>query len=140
MSKLVVDSCVVVKWLVAEPGSEAARQLLDPYEAGHLEFLAPDFVYAELGNILWKKVRRQSSTMEEAERALAVLRQLRFQLVASADLIDEAIRVGIAYDQSPYDCLYVALSRRAGCPLVTADEKLVLKVAGAYPQVVLLAD
>ncbi len=140
MSRLVVDSCVVIKWLVAEPGSEAAKQLLGPYGAGHLEFLAPDFIYAKLGNILWKKVRRQTITIEEAERAPAVLRQLRLQLVASADLINEAMRIGMAHDQSPYDCLYVALSRRAGCPLVTADEKLVRKVAGAYPQVVLLAD
>lgn len=140
MSKLVVDnSCVVIKWLTEEPGSQAARQLLGPYETGHLELLAPDFIYAELGNILWKKVRRNLNTKEEAERAINILRQLRFRLLASADLIEETLRIAFDHGQSPYDCLYVALSHRFGCPLVTADEALVRRVGRAFPRVVLLA-
>ena len=58
MSKLVADSCVLVKGLVAEPGSAAARQLLEAYFVGKLELLAPDFVFAEISNVLWKKARR----------------------------------------------------------------------------------
>jgi predicted nucleic acid-binding protein len=54
MKTLVVDASVVIKWFVPEPGSAAARQLLGQDH----EFYAPDFLFAETANVLWKKFRR----------------------------------------------------------------------------------
>jgi predicted nucleic acid-binding protein len=45
-------------------------------------------------------------------------------------------------DHSPYDCIYLALAIEAGMPLITADAKLVRKLAGTpyEGRAVLLAD
>ena len=62
---LIVDANVVIKWHVAEVHSDAAlRWLGDDVPALHV----PDLVFPEVGNILWKKVRRGDLTGEEARR------------------------------------------------------------------------
>ena len=61
-SPLVVDASVVIKWHVAEVHSDAALRLLgDDVPALHV----PDLVFPEVGNILWKKVRRGDLTEEQ---------------------------------------------------------------------------
>ena len=54
-SPLVVDASVVIKWHVEEVHSAAARELLDD---GGPEMHAPELLLPEVGNILWKKIRR----------------------------------------------------------------------------------
>ncbi len=46
MSRLVVDSSVVIKWFVVEPYSTEARRVLNDYQAGGLTLLAPDLLHA----------------------------------------------------------------------------------------------
>jgi predicted nucleic acid-binding protein len=57
--KVVVDSSVVIKWFVEEPYVVEAHRILEAYETGTLLLLAPDLLYAEVGNIIWKKHRFQ---------------------------------------------------------------------------------
>jgi predicted nucleic acid-binding protein len=54
VSTFVVDASVVIKWFVPEVHSDAARRLL---ERSH-QYVAPDLLYAETANAIWKKVRR----------------------------------------------------------------------------------
>ncbi len=138
MSELVADSCVVIKWLVDEPGTAGADKVLDAYSAGSLRLLAPDLMDPEISNVLWKKVRRNLLTLEKAWQAFEIFRRYRFTVTPAGELLADAMQIAFDYDQSPYDCLYVALSHRAGCSLVTTDEKLVRNVGHAFPQVVLL--
>jgi predicted nucleic acid-binding protein len=49
MSKLVVDASVAAKWLVTEPLSDKALDVLGSSD----ELYAPDLLLAEVGNILW---------------------------------------------------------------------------------------
>ena len=62
---LVVDANVVIKWHVAEVHTDAALRLLRD-DAPELH--SPDLVFPEVGNILWKKVRRGDLNEEEARR------------------------------------------------------------------------
>lgn len=55
MPLLVVDSSVAVKWFVVEPYSDQAISILEDYSKGTTTFLAPDLIYPEFGNIIWKK-------------------------------------------------------------------------------------
>jgi predicted nucleic acid-binding protein len=71
MTRLVVDSSVVIKWSVPEVHSADALRYLDP----DLERDAPELLLAEISNILWKKVGRNELTREEAERITADLGQ-----------------------------------------------------------------
>jgi predicted nucleic acid-binding protein len=57
MDKIVVDSSVAIKWFVVEPFSTEAHRILDEYQTGTLTLLAPDLLYAEVGNVVWKKHR-----------------------------------------------------------------------------------
>lgn len=69
MRKFVVDVNVAVKWVLPEIHSDAANRLLnDQYE-----LLVPDFFFPEIGNILWKRVRRGETTLEIAQQSLSVL-------------------------------------------------------------------
>ena len=73
MNACVIDASVAVKWYVPEVYSEEALHLLAAREKGEVQFHVPDLFASELGNILWKKVRR--GVLEEKE-AREIARQL----------------------------------------------------------------
>jgi predicted nucleic acid-binding protein len=50
MDTVVVDSSVAIKWFVVEPHSIEAHYMLEAYQTGTLTLLAPDLLYAEVGN------------------------------------------------------------------------------------------
>jgi predicted nucleic acid-binding protein len=51
VSDFVVDASVAVKWFVPEIYDAQALRLL----SGSHQLVAPDLLYVEAGNILWKK-------------------------------------------------------------------------------------
>jgi hypothetical protein len=64
VSLFVVDAGVVIKWFVPEIHSDATRRLLsEPHE-----YFSPDLLSPEVGNVIWKKVRRGELTAEQGER------------------------------------------------------------------------
>jgi predicted nucleic acid-binding protein len=140
MTPLVLDSGVAVKWFVAEPHAAEAGRVFDEYLAGNLTLLAPDFIYAEFGNILWKKQAFQGYNPADAQRIVDEFRtQITLTLASTADLLDDAYRIAVAHKRTVYDSLYLALGVRAGCRSVTADEKLVNAVGAHFANVVWLA-
>jgi predicted nucleic acid-binding protein len=66
MEPVVVDSSVAMKWFVPENHSADARRILTGYQAGELTFLAPDLIYVEVGNVVWKKHRLQGLDYADA--------------------------------------------------------------------------
>jgi len=54
MDTVVVDSSVAIKWFVVEPYSVEAHYIIEEYQAGTLTLLAPDLLYAEVGNIVMR--------------------------------------------------------------------------------------
>jgi predicted nucleic acid-binding protein len=138
MPNVVIDSSVAVKWFVAEPYSAEARRILGEYQTGMLNFLAPDLIYAEVGNIVWKKHRFQGLAAADARAIIQAFLGLRFSLTPTADLLADAYPLAVTHQRSVYDAMYLALSVREGCRFVTADEKLVNAVSGAFPDVIWL--
>jgi Hydantoinase B/oxoprolinase len=65
----VSDASIAVKWVVPEHSSERAPLLHD------YGLVAPDLLFAECANILWKKVRRGELTKEEADIAAQTLEE-----------------------------------------------------------------
>lgn len=140
MGKLVIDSSVVIKWFVPEPYSQEAQYILKAYQAGTLMLLAPDLLYAEVGNIVWRKQRIQDITPDEAQTIIEEFQNLIFAKTSTADLLEDAYRIATAQQRTVYDAMYLALSVREQCQCVTADEKLVNAVKTAYPNVIWVAD
>ena len=89
MSGFVVDASVAVKWFVPEALSDEAVSFLDSPR----ELLAPDLLYPEAGNILWKKVGRGEIEARDARDILAALVRVPLSVVPSSTLV-EALREG----------------------------------------------
>lgn len=139
MANLIIDSSVAIKWFVPEPYSIEARRILNDYQAGRLSFLAPDLINAEFGNIVWKKHTFQGLSSLDAQAILANFRKLAFTFSPTSTLLEEAYRLAVTYHCTVYDTLYVAMSVREKCQLVTADEKLVNAIGPAFSNIVWLA-
>ena len=140
MKKLVVDSGVSIKWFIKEEYSSEARMILDKYEKGETEFLVPDLIYSEFGNIIWKKHVFQDFPLAEVDSTIADFKQISFILTPTISLFDATFQIAVKYKRSFYDSLYLALSTKENCAFVTADEKFYNAVRQDFPQMILLAN
>jgi predicted nucleic acid-binding protein len=134
LTRFVVDASVALKWVLPEDHSESAARLL----VEGLELWAPDLVWSELGNILWKKWRREEIPGERVPTFLRVLQSFPVQIHPSEELLDEAWAIARDFHRSFYDSLYLALAVSQGCPLVTADRRLYNAVGGASSRLPIL--
>ena len=116
---LVVDASVVTKWVLAEDGSDRANALRDAPR-----LIAPSLLAAEVGNALWKAVRRGDLTREDAIATLRSLLGPFDDLVPGEALHTRALELAIDLRHPIYDCFYLALAERENTPLVTADSRL----------------
>ena len=116
--KWVVDASVAAKWLAPEPDSPLAEALLDD------ELIVPDLLFAEVGNILWKKQMRAEMDAATTQVGARWLLQVRLQVHDSASLLSDALALALKLQHPAYDCFYLALAQRVNVPLVTADRRL----------------
>lgn len=128
MSSLVIDASVAVKWVVEEEGTKEALALHDRALA------APDLLIAECANILWKKVRRNELSEQEAVFAAGLLARADIELMAMRPYLEAAVRIAVALDHPAYDCIYIALAEAEGLRFVTADTSLLRKVGRQAPE------
>ncbi|MBV9470404.1 MAG: type II toxin-antitoxin system VapC family toxin [Abitibacteriaceae bacterium] len=133
MDKIVVDSSVVIKWFVVEPHSTQAHTILSAYQSHSVTLLAPDLLYAEMGNIIWKKNLCQGLDGTDAQVIIDTFNALSLVITPTADLLQDAYRLAITYQRTVFDSLYLALSQREQCNFVTADEKLVNALGSNFP-------
>lgn len=120
MSIFVVDASVVVKWFVPEIHSDAARRLLVmPHE-----YVAPDLLFAETVNTIWKKIRRKELAVEEGQRLVADMGQIAVETVSCRALAEDAHALANATGRTVYDSMYVALAVRLNTRSITADDRL----------------
>jgi predicted nucleic acid-binding protein len=116
---LVVDASVVAKWVLREDGSDRANALRD--EAG---LIAPSLLASEVGNALWKAVRRGDIARDDAVAALRSVLGPFDELVPGEALHTRALELAIDLRHPIYDCFYLALAEREAAALVTADTRL----------------
>jgi predicted nucleic acid-binding protein len=136
VSTLVVDASVAAKWFLPsgqEAHVETAVGLLRRYAAGEIRFAVPDLFWAELGNIFWKAARQGRWARSDAENALLLAQGRNFPTVKSKELLEDALSIGLTFDRSVYDSLYVALAIVSKGTLVTADERLANALAAHLP-------
>ncbi len=126
MTPVVVDASVAVKWFIPENGSERAAALL----RGDHQLLAPDLLWVEVANVVWKIARLGSITGEEAGRMLQDAGVMPVEIAESLPLLPDALRIATAADRSAYDSLSVALASRERSVVLTADRRLVNALSG----------
>jgi predicted nucleic acid-binding protein len=123
VSRYVVDASVAVKWVIDEPGADQALRL-----RRHV-LSAPELLIAECANIVWKKARLGELTEPEASLAAGLISRSDIELIPMRPLTRRAVELAILLDHSAYDCMYLALAEATGCPFVTADARLLRKLA-----------
>lgn len=139
--RCVVDASVGIKLFVAEVLSDRADALFLHLAADPpAQIFVPDLFYIECANILWKHTRRSGYPVEQARKALGDLSVLALKAVPTTELMTEALEIAVQEAITAYDACYVALARRLGGPLVTADEKLVRALPTASYDVHWLGD
>jgi len=117
---VVVDASVAIKWFLPELHDDAALRLL---RAEH-RLVAPDLLFPEVGNVLWKRVRRREATASEAGAVLDALVAVPLEVHASQPMMPVAFEIACATGRTVDDSLYLALAVLRECPMVTADRKL----------------
>ena len=135
MTRFVVDASVALKWCLPFGSEELlseADDLLRTYKDRKAQLLVPDLFWPELGNALWKAVRRGVIHQSRAERGLDLVRDLDIPIVSSSGLITDALCLA-ALHGPVYDSLYVVLALQAEADLITADERLANALAARFP-------
>lgn len=121
---LVVDASVLVKAIVMEEGSQTALQI-----TRRADLYVPAHCFAEVGETLARKIRSGQVRADQVERIMPTLVDT-FEQVPLGRLLIRAMNISLATGASVYDCLYVALAAAENCRLVTADRRLIEKMAG----------
>jgi predicted nucleic acid-binding protein len=139
---VVIDSSVVVKLFVEEDLSERAHEILARLVTNEfpdsLEAYAPDLMWVECANVLWKYVSFHSYGRDSAEADLHNLFQLAITPVANSEaLVKDAVNLANSYNVAIYDALYLALAQHLNGVFLTADQKLVARVGERLPAVYL---
>ena len=124
MTRAVIDSSVVVKWIIGEDDSATALEL-----RRHYLFVAPEFLLAEAANAVLTKVRRGQVTESEARSAAELIGQFSIVFEPLQPLVEDAVALGLDLRHPIYDCFFLVLAAKLGCPLVTADRALIEKSA-----------
>jgi predicted nucleic acid-binding protein len=120
MKRIVVDASVVAKWYLPEVYGQQALLLLDP----SFRLLAPDLLYSEIGNLLWKRVIRKDLDQNKGLEILTALESVPFQIGESKSLMPIAFDIACQTQRTLYGSLYLALGLTTKSPFVTADLKL----------------
>ncbi len=125
MSARVVDASVIVPLFFDEEHSVAAER-----HVGHADvLLAPDLIWTEVCNVIWKRCRRGEISPDDALAMAADLLRLPLETHGEADLLPDALGLAVHYDRSVYDSLYLALAVRTDSVLLTADRRLANAIA-----------
>ena len=123
---VVIDASVALKWYVTEADSAAARAIF----ASEHDLIAPELVVAEVSNASWKLLRRGELDRTQHVRIAQEIGEMLSWLVPLRQLVPRAAVLAHELDHPVYDCFYLALSEAEDAPLVTADRRLIAKVAG----------
>jgi predicted nucleic acid-binding protein len=121
----VIDASVAIKWVITEDGTQAANRLRWTGIAFHV----PELIVPETGNILWKKVQRGELTRVEAELAAEILTLAKIERHPTGSHTALALRMALEMQHPVYETTYLALARALDVPMITADRRLVHKVA-----------
>lgn len=114
---LVIDASVALKWVLAEPGQDAADALLDQ------DLIAPSLWLLEAANALWRRNLRGELSAGEAEERLSELFNAPVTSIPIEDDLSMAAALAQRLGHPVYDCLYLALAIREQTQVVTADRR-----------------
>lgn len=122
---LVVDASVGLKWFSEETDTDAATRLVNGTET----LIAPDLIVPEVCNGAWRLVRQNIMRAEQMESIPRTLTTTLEELLPTVSFAQRALSIARVLDHSAYDCFYLALAEAYDAWMVTADKRLLRRVA-----------
>ncbi len=122
MPNYIVDASIIADFLLPGNYTANAEALIRSVDGG-TNLLVPEFCLVECTNALWKRVRRQEISREEAERLSRDVPTLPLTLISVKAMLTHALQIGLTHQLAIYDSIYIALAEKYTYPLITADEK-----------------
>jgi predicted nucleic acid-binding protein len=137
--KYVLDSCVALKWVLAEPTSDKAIEVRDEFNRGIHDLVAPNIFLVEVAHALARAERRGIIHPPDGTRRLQNVSSNSPDLQSYLPLLPRAFAIASQFRMGVYDCLYVAVAEREACNLLTADDRLFRALHPTFPFITLLA-
>lgn len=132
---VVVDSSLVLKWVLEEEYTKEARVLLGIWHKNDERLLAPPVFNSEVTNALHQGVRRGNISRSDAADALDFLLP-HIAIVEPDGLYHRALSLASELGLgAAYDALYLALAEVEGCQVWTADRRLLNAVQSSFPHI-----
>jgi predicted nucleic acid-binding protein len=132
----VVDASVASRFLLVEDLSDKAELVLDGFLKGELDLKAPGLLVYEVGNTLWKSVKGDFISLEEALEMFSHFLELKIDSIRlSEGEQEEALEWGVKNNATYYDSVYVRSCEKVGGTLLTADNVLYEKARQTVPTV-----
>jgi len=123
--EIVVDASLALKWVLDEPYTVEANDLLKNWREHENKLLAPALFLYEIANVLTKRIQRKQLTLAQGLERLGfflesgpLLQQIGAVHLRALELSDR-FRLPTAYDAH-----YLALAEFQQCEFWTADERL----------------
>jgi predicted nucleic acid-binding protein len=138
MADTVVDSCVLVKWVLPEVDSPHAQRLLTESAQTGERLIVLDLAYAEATNAIWKQHYRGITTLDQSRLLLDKLVACPVHVESAQRLLRAALEIAAKYRRAIYDSMFVALANDLNLRGITSDEPLYNAVHADYPNIVLL--
>ena len=135
---IVVDTSIVLKWVLDEPDSATALELLNRWIREGIVIQAPALLTYEVTNALFQRVRKGEITVAKAIQALkdVLFPELVLNFLEYAELSKRAITLAQQYSlPATYDTHYLALAEHEKCEYWTADSRLCNAVRDKLPWV-----
>ena len=140
---VVVDTSIVLKWVLDEPDSATALALLTRWVNEETVIQAPALLTYEVANALYQRVRKGEMTAEKARQALedVLLPELELNFLEYTELSKRAITLARQYSlPATYDAHYLALAEHKKCEYWTADTRLWNAIGDKLPWIRRLSD
>lgn len=139
MELAVIDASVAAKWVLTEPQTGIALDLLH----GTLRCAAPAIIKVEVTGAVVRRLRTGKMSPSDARAACDDWRDLVsdafVRLIATDELYDSALDLAFEMKHPFADCLYLAAAKQLDCQLVTADQALFDRGLKVYDRISLLA-
>jgi predicted nucleic acid-binding protein len=133
LSKVVLDSSLLIASVFPETLTSLAKKLLKRWQVDKTALYAPALLHYELVAVSRKAVYQGRVTPEEGLLACDALLSYPVTLYFDAALLKRAYELASIYQRpTAYDSQYLALAERLACAFWTADQRLFHAVSGHF--------
>jgi len=125
MKLYVIDASVAARFLLTEELSSNAELVLEEFMNGFIELAAPELIFYEIGNTLWKALKQGSINLQEAKEKISYFLDLKIKIIElNKEDHEKIIEWSSKNNATYYDSTYVIASKKVKGILLTADDTL----------------